>query len=132
MNDTASTLWVFYDGTCGMCSRSVAWALARDRNGVLRAEPAQSPEAALRLGTRAGETLGSLHVWSQDSGVLKGSEAIAALLARLPGWGWAATLLRARLIRPLARLAYAAIAAHRHRFGPATCALPEPTGPTKR
>ncbi len=28
--------WLLYDGTCGLCDRSVQWLLARDRRGALR------------------------------------------------------------------------------------------------
>lgn len=125
MSRATSTLWVFYDGSCVMCTSSVAWALARDTRGLLRAEPAQSPEATARLGSRVGESLGSLHVWSQDAGVQKGSDAVAAMAARLPGWSWAAALLTLPPVRPLAQATYRVFAANRHRFGGAqACALP--------
>ena len=124
MSRTLTPLWVFYDGACDMCSRSVAWALARDSRGLLRAEPAQSPAAAARLGTRAGAALGALHVWSEDRGVERGSDAVAALLARLPGWGAIAAVLASPLVRPFARVGYRVVAANRHILGAPACEVP--------
>lgn len=33
---TAAPAWLLYDGTCGLCDRSVQWLLRRDRRGALR------------------------------------------------------------------------------------------------
>lgn len=37
---------VLYDGVCGLCHRSVAWLLRRDRRGVFYFAPLQGPTAA--------------------------------------------------------------------------------------
>ncbi|MBP9086196.1 MAG: DUF393 domain-containing protein, partial [Kofleriaceae bacterium] len=40
---------VLYDGVCGLCSRTVRWLIAHDRDGALRFAPLQgSTTAALR------------------------------------------------------------------------------------
>lgn len=40
-------LLVLYDGVCGLCSRTVAWLAARDRQGRLAYAPLQGETAAL-------------------------------------------------------------------------------------
>ncbi len=119
-------LVVYYDGDCGFCQRSVAWAMARDRHGRLEAVPSASPEALARLGPRREGAPRQIRAWSAEGGLVGGIDAIAAMCERLPGWGWAAALLRFPPVRPFARLGYAAIAALRQRLGsPAdACALP--------
>jgi predicted DCC family thiol-disulfide oxidoreductase YuxK len=37
---------VLYDGTCGLCSRSVRWILRHERDAELRFAPLQGPTAA--------------------------------------------------------------------------------------
>ena len=117
-------LHVFYDGECGLCSGFVAWALARDRDRLLRPEPAQSPKAREVLGPeRARRSLEELHAWSARDGLLTGPVAVAAVLRRLPGWGSLATLIAAPVLRPLAMWGYAWVAARRRSFA-SRCPLP--------
>ncbi len=124
-------LWLFYDAQCGMCTRSVAWAQARDGRGLLLPFPSLSQEAADKLGLPEPRPLGALHAWSAQRGTFRGIDAVAAMLARLPGWSWAAGLLRFPLVRPVAHWVYARVAANRHRFGPPVqCAVPPARGGT--
>jgi len=109
-------LLVFYDGACGVCTGSIAWALRRDRYQRLLAVAAGSPLARDVVGPEhAPHLLDELHVWSESSGVRKGSDAVAALLIQLPGLGWAGRVLAFPLVRPFARIAYRWIA-RRRRF----------------
>lgn len=119
-------LTVYFDGDCGFCQRSVAWALARDRARQLTAVPSGSAEARARLGAPSAEGSRQIRAWSERDGLVGGIDAIAAMCARLPGWGWAARLLRFPPLRPFASLGYRAVAALRRRLGgPAdACTLP--------
>jgi predicted DCC family thiol-disulfide oxidoreductase YuxK len=118
-------LRVFFDDECRLCSGAVAWALARDRAHRLRPTPARSPEArTVAGGLDPARLLEELHTWSAREGVRAGSDAVAALLLRLPGWAWAGRVLRLPLVRPLARRVYRAIARRRHGLGAATCRMP--------
>lgn len=121
---TRDPLFVFYDGACGLCAGAVVWALRRDRARRLQPVPVPSEEATRRLGAHAAHALESLHAWSERGGLVAGPDAVAALLARLPRWGWAAALLRAPGVRSLARPAYRFVARHRHAFDRPGCALP--------
>lgn len=124
MSRNESPLHVFYDGDCGLCSTAVAWALARDRDHRLRPIPASDPQALTMLGPAHVGVLNSLHAWSADGGLVTGPEAVGAVLTRLPGWRWAALLLRAPGVRSAARPAYRWIASHRDWFGTPRCPLP--------
>ncbi len=131
----AGPLTVYFDGDCGFCQRSVAWALARDRAHRLTAVPSGSPEGIARLGPRDETAPREIRAWSETDGLVGGIDAIAAMCARLPDWSWAAGLLRFAPIRPFAGLGYRIIAAIRRRLGgrPVSCEMPRhpgaPTGP---
>lgn len=128
MSDESRTpLTVFFDGDCAMCSRLVAWALRRDRDGLLRPVPAGSDQAARLAGRDATpRLLEELHVFSAAGGLARGPEAVAALLARLPGWRWAAPWVGARALAPVSRPLYRWIAARRRWFN-GSCPLPPQT-----
>ena len=107
------SLHVFYDGSCGLCLATVSWALARDRDGTLRPLPFQSEAAQPMLGPHAARAAEELHVWSEREGLRVGSDAIAAMLRRLPGWRWAGVLLAWGPVRRIARPVYRWVADHR-------------------
>ena len=118
-------LLVFYDGECGLCAGTMAWALARDRKHALRPVPVQSAEARAMLGeSRMKRALEELHVWSSHGGLRTGSDAVAAMLARLPGWQLAGLALGAPPVNRIARPVYRWVALRRPRMANASCALP--------
>ena len=127
----AGPLIVYFDGDCGFCQRSVAWALARDHARRLSAVPSRSPQGVARLGTQADAAPRQIRAWSATDGLVGGIDAVAAMCARLPGWGWAAWLLRFPLVRPFAALGYRVIAAVRRRLGGSADACPLPTHPAQ-
>ena len=109
-------LLVFYDRECALCAGTMSWALARDRDHGLRPMPVQSDEARALLGDqRITRALEELHVWSSTDGLRTGSDAVAAMLTRLPGWKLVGLVLGAAPIRWLARPVYHWIARHRAR-----------------
>jgi len=133
-------LRVFFDGECGLCSASVAWALRRDRAGLIIPTAAQSAEAVATVGeARAARLLDELHTWSPTEGLRVGPEAVASLLSRLPGWAWLSFPLRQRWTIPLTRPAYRWVARHRSWLGRPSCPIPasrsgsqEPRSPAGR
>jgi predicted DCC family thiol-disulfide oxidoreductase YuxK len=125
-------LAVFFDGECALCSRLVAWALRRDRDGRLRPVPAASEEARRIAGPDAAtRLLAELHTFSPDEGLRTGPSAVASLLSRLPRWRWIAPLVGASALRPVSVPIYRWIAARRGRLG-ATCPLPGGPATVKR
>ena len=118
---------LFYDGTCGLCARSVAWCLEHDRRGVLRYAPLQ------------GETYAALDVADKptaldtvvlfDRGVLLVRSDAVLRAMQLCGGAWGAVAAVGRAVpRPLREAAYRFVAARRLGwFGKAdACALATP------
>ena len=69
---------LFFDGACGMCTRSRDFLLKIDRTGNLHTEPLQSPGAAERLGITPTSLLESVR-WLDSSGTVhSGAEAANA------------------------------------------------------
>ncbi|GMU36843.1 MAG: DUF393 domain-containing protein [Phycisphaerae bacterium] len=116
---------LYFDGECGLCSRSVRWCLRHERRPMLRFAPLQGATyAAVDLpGKPAGvETL----VLVDAAGLHMKSEAVLRML-RYVGGPWTAAERIGRLIPRFVRDAvYQFVAARRYRwFGrAAVCAAP--------
>jgi predicted DCC family thiol-disulfide oxidoreductase YuxK len=116
---------VLYDGTCGLCHRSVRWLLARDTAGALRFAPLGGVTAT-RLGLHAPAAPDSVVYVSGGASHYR-SRAFFGLLAVVSTrWSW----LRVFRYLPawLTDVPYRAVAALRYRiFGRAdACSLPSP------
>jgi predicted DCC family thiol-disulfide oxidoreductase YuxK len=60
---------LFFDGACGMCTRSRDFLLKLDRTGNVQTEPLQSPGVAERLGITPASLLDSVR-WLDSSGAV--------------------------------------------------------------
>jgi len=107
---------VLYDRDCGFCRWTLARLLALDRGRQLRPVPLQSPEAlGLLPGMEEERRLASAHLVTLDGRVYSGGDAVAPLVALLPGGG---PLSRAAgLVPGLWRTGYDWVAARRGVFG---------------
>src|SRR5882672_10236761 len=118
---------LFYDGTCGLCARSVQWSLRHDARRVLRFAPLQGTTyAALSVADKPREM--QTMVLSDGDGLHVRSDAVLRLLRHLGGsWSVLATLGRVcpRFVRDAL---YRYVAARRIAwFGTAeVCDLPKP------
>jgi predicted DCC family thiol-disulfide oxidoreductase YuxK len=107
---------LYFDGVCGMCTRSRNFLVRLDRTGALDTAPSQAPGTVERLGIPA-ERLGESVWWLDSSGaVYGGAEAVNAALStalgtRLPLWFY-----RLPVVRSVEEFAYRWVAAHRYRF----------------
>lgn len=130
--DDSLRSWVLYDGTCGLCDRTVRWLLARDRAGALRFA---TLEGAVGRAVRArhsdlpaaDETILLVEAPERPGERVRlRSDAVLAALARLGGRWWLASALL-RLVPPALRDAgYRFVARRRTRwFGRlAACRVP--------
>ncbi len=108
----------FYDGSCGLCHRSVRFALAEDRSGdTFRFATLESAALTKLVSAREREALpDSVVVVTAAGQVLTKSTAIAYLMARLGGlWRVLSWGLRA-IPRAIRDLGYDGVAKIRHRL----------------
>jgi predicted DCC family thiol-disulfide oxidoreductase YuxK len=124
---------VFYDGTCGLCHRSVSFLLDHDPAGALRFARLEGDLARQLLAPEdrdVGEG-GSVVLFEPAAGgrVSRRSEAVLRALGYLPApWRPLAALAGVRLLRPALDAGYRFVARRRERwFGRAeACPLPDP------
>ena len=109
---------VFYDGACGLCHRTVRFAIARDRDGSRFRFAALDSEAFRRLvpgALRVGMP-DSIVVLTPDGALLTRSGAIIHILERIGGpWRLAAELF-GLVPRAIRDLGYDGIARVRYRI----------------
>jgi predicted DCC family thiol-disulfide oxidoreductase YuxK len=107
---------LFFDGECGMCTRSHELLLKWNRSGGLRTEALQSAGAAERLGVEPSHLLDAVR-WLDSSGeVYSGAEAANAALSSAIGTRLPLLVYRIAGIRFVEDVAYRWVAANRHRF----------------
>lgn len=106
----------FFDGACGMCTRSRDLLVKLDRTGDMRTEPFQHAGTAERLGIPA-DRLGESVWWLDSSGdVFGGAEAANAAVSAALGTRLPLHVYRMPGIRSLQDAVYRWVAAHRYRF----------------
>ena len=107
---------LFFDGACGMCTRSRNLLLKLNRTGDLKTEPLQSVGAAERLGVPASRLLESVR-WLDSSGeVYAGAEAANAAVSSAIGTKLPLALYRVPGMRFVQEAIYRWVATHRYRF----------------
>ena len=116
---------VFFDGECGICSRSVRLLARLDRREVLKFAPIQGETAAgagLEVPDADG---GTIVLMGEDGGRFERSDAVLEL-ARALGWPWRAVWVLRLVPRRRRDLAYDFVAKRRRSwFRPAdVCDVP--------
>jgi predicted DCC family thiol-disulfide oxidoreductase YuxK len=107
---------LFFDGACGMCTRSVELLHRLDRTGEVRAEPLQSQGTAQRLGISSSELLESVR-WLDSSGaVYSGAEAANAAFSAAIGTRIPLLIYRIPGVRFIEEVVYRWVVANRYRF----------------
>jgi predicted DCC family thiol-disulfide oxidoreductase YuxK len=123
---------LYYDGECGVCTRSVDLVLRHDRRGTLRFASLRGEFGAALL-ARHPELQGvDSMLWvdpapdGKGERILVRSEAVLAVVRYLGGW-WRVALASRVIPRALRDAGYAWFARHRGRFGRASqCRIPTP------
>ena len=103
---------MLYDRDCGFCRWTVAWALRRDRDGVLEVAPIQSEAGERALADmEPAKRLESAHAMHADGRRSSGGAALRDVLGALPR---ARGLARLAELSPRGtELAYRLVADHR-------------------
>ena len=111
---------LFFDGACGMCTRSRDFLLKLDRTGDLQTEPLQRAGTAERLGV-SPEALMERIWWLDSSGqVYGGAEAANAAVSAALGTRFPLLVYRIPGMRSVQEAIYRWVADHRYRFPGAT------------
>ena len=114
-NETMSGV-LFFDGACGMCTRSRDLLLKLNRTGALTTEPLQRSGTAERLGISPDRLMESVW-WLDSSGeVYSGAEAANAAVAAGLGSRFPLLVYRIPGMRSLQNAVYRWVADHRYRF----------------
>ena len=124
---------LFYDGECGICTRTVRLVLRHDRVKTLRFASLRGEHGAA-LYRRHPELTGvDSMVWIADAGTGSRERTLirsdAALeVARYLGGSWGLFAVLRIVPRRLRDWCYDWVARHRHRFGggPEACTVPRP------
>jgi predicted DCC family thiol-disulfide oxidoreductase YuxK len=107
---------LFFDGACGMCTRSRDFLLKLDRTGDLQTEPLQRAGTAERLGISHERLMESVW-WLDPSGqVYGGAEAANAAVSVALGTRLPLRLYRVPGMRSVQSAIYRWVADHRYRF----------------
>jgi predicted DCC family thiol-disulfide oxidoreductase YuxK len=118
---------VLFDGYCVLCDNSVQFVLDRDRRGVFRFAPSQSPGARPFLDRCGlGAAPGTIVLVERDGWSVRSTAAIR--MARRLGLPWSLAVVGLVVPAAVRDLAYAVIANNRLRwFGQRdTCRIPTP------
>lgn len=108
---------LFYDGSCGLCHRTVRFVLAEDRDQRFRVAALGTPafEAVVAEAER-GSLPDSVVVWTPARGLQVRSDAVITLLAGLGGLWRVVGRAVSWIPRPVRDTAYDGVAAIRHRL----------------
>lgn len=110
---------LIYDGECGLCRDAVRLLQRWDPGGRIDCVRFQDAAAA-RFGIGLPALAAAMHLILPDGRVFAGADATPELAKLLPGKAWLARLYGVPGVRPVARRAYAWIAARRKCTVPAT------------
>jgi predicted DCC family thiol-disulfide oxidoreductase YuxK len=114
MSSPTGTL--FFDGACGMCTRSKDLLLRFDRTGKIQTEPLQGAGVAERLGVEPERLLDAVR-WIDSTGtVYAGAEAVNAALSTAIGTRIPLAVYRIPGIRSLENVVYQWVVDHRYKF----------------
>lgn len=113
---------LFFDGRCGMCTRSRDLLERINRTGAVRTEPLQRPDCRTRLSSALhrdldeDELMASVWWLGDDGRVCAAAEAVAVAAASATGIAAPRLLYRLPGAGPLSESAYRWVADHRGRF----------------
>lgn len=114
---------VLYDGRCALCTGSAERIRALDHARVFDLLSLHEPEVARRFPEiELAAVLEEMHVVEPTGAIVRGHEAIRAILERLPRLRWLALFWLVPGFDHLARAGYGLLARNRYRFNRhATC-----------
>jgi predicted DCC family thiol-disulfide oxidoreductase YuxK len=126
MTTPTTTPILLYDGTCGLCARSVQFVLARDRRRTVRFGPLQGAFGRALVAAQPELNAVDSVVWYDGARAWVRRDAVLAVLRHLGG-GWSVLAALGRLVpRALCDALYDAVARRRFTLAARACLLPRP------
>ena len=118
---------LFFDGVCGLCSRSIDFVLKHDTDEKFQFAPLQGTTAQTLLTSTDTEDLNTMVLWIAGRTYRKSAAVVRVLWQLEPRWQLVGTLLWL-IPLPLRNLGYSLVAKNRYRiFGKSeTCRMPTP------
>jgi predicted DCC family thiol-disulfide oxidoreductase YuxK len=119
---------LLYDGSCGVCARSVQWILSHERSHALRFAPLQSPAGqALRAATHVADDVDSV-IWveAKKDGSIQArvwSDAVISVVSYVGG-PWRALAVLGLIPRLVRDPAYRLFAHYRLQLIAQSCLVP--------
>lgn len=107
---------LFFDGKCGMCTRSVYFIQKLDRTGGLDIDTLQNDGTAERLGMPSERVLESAKWLDETGAVYAGAEAMNAAVSAALGTRLPLRVYRIPGVRAAQDAIYRYVAGHRYRF----------------
>ena len=100
-------LTVFYDGSCPLCRREIAFYRRRDTFGRIRwTDVSTCSSEALPEGLSCGDALARFHVQRSDGAFISGAGAFAELWFNTPGLRWVGCMARLTVMQWVLNHAY--------------------------
>ena len=106
--DEKSPLTVFFDGSCPLCVREMAFYRKRESADKIRWIDVSSSEAELPEGLSRDELMARFHVAGADGVVISGGAAFASLWRAIPGFGMLGRAMSRKPLVDVLELAYRA------------------------
>lgn len=107
---------LFFDGACGMCTRSRDFLLRLNRTGDLQTEPLQRAGTVERLGIAPDHLMESIWWLGSDGEVYGGAEAANAAVSAALGTRLPLLVYRIPGVKSVQEAIYRWVANHRYRF----------------
>lgn len=110
------SLIVIFDGRCGMCTRTVEWLVARDKDARIEPIPCQTKSSVERFGLSLGQCERSVWAIAPGGEMASGAQAAMLIVAVLWQRAWPIRMWQRPVIRHVLSAGYTLVARHRHHF----------------
>lgn len=90
MEPAASSITVYFDGSCPLCRSEIGYYRRQDQAGACTFIDVSQANAVMPPAVTQERAMARFHVGVADGRVLSGAAAFVAVWAQLPKWRWAA------------------------------------------